>query len=93
MKETHATIIIHGITHRDACLEGDSTPDAPIEYERRLPQFIETLTSAAEKQGLIIEFSPNTQYGHGSYQVFADDFADIEFAHDFMMWLAQEFWA
>lgn len=76
-----ATITIHGMTHRNCCIEGADAEAADI-YDEAISNYIEILRSAAAKYGHTVVFV--NDLNSSSYTVDVDDYEESQSAHDFM---------
>ncbi len=89
------TIIINGITHRQACTDSLGAEDLGA-YDAAIDGFIANLRQAAEAEGFELEFDAHGQ-DTMSYRVREDDgqfplAREYERAHEFMQGTVADFW-
>lgn len=87
-----AKIIINGITHRNACLDGLGEEDA-IAYDEAIDAYFERAAEQARAAGFEFEVDNGGQ-GAASYRVTDErDEQDYNAAHEFMQYELTDFWS
>lgn len=87
-----ATILINGITHREACLFGCGA-DGEDEYDSRAKEYFARLEKMGVDAGHCVRVDEQGS-GPKSYSVYGEKhYIDLENAHTFMQFVAPEFWA
>ncbi len=86
-----ATIIINGVTHREACTDAGGEADLTA-YDASVDAFMSSLGEVARSHGFGFEVDERAQ-GAASYRVADEtDYRDLEAAHEFMQSPAADFW-